>query len=56
MMYGLFKGLNHIYTYQSKEAAINAAKHFGDGYYARELEDGEYLKRMKEIWIDGKYK
>ena len=56
MSYGLFRGDEHIYTYDYKHVAERQVSTLGSEYYIRELTFDEYYKRMKEIYVEGKYK
>ena len=56
MSYGLFRGEEHIYTYNYKHIAEKQARSLGSEFYVRELTFDEYHKRMKEIYVEGKYK
>ncbi|MGE7840677.1 hypothetical protein ACQKNX_07790 [Lysinibacillus sp. NPDC093712] len=55
MAYGLFRDDKHIYTYECKSVAEKQAKSLGYGFYVRWLTFDEYHKRMKEIYVEGKY-
>ena len=56
MTYGVFKGNEHIYTLPTESRAIEIATMLGEEFHTRELTDDEYLKRMREIYIEERYK
>lgn len=55
MAYGVFKGDEHIYTYEKKHIADKFVSKLDSEFYVRELTFDEYHKRMKEIYVDKKY-
>ena len=56
MAYGIFRAEEHIYTMNNEFAANDLSKRLGIEYYVRELTPDEWFERMKEIYIEGKYK
>lgn len=56
MAYGVFRAEEHIYTYDNELVARKQARMFGVEFYVRELTTDEWYKRMKEIYVEGKYK
>lgn len=55
MSYGLFRGQEHIYTYDYKHVAEKQASSLGSEFHVRELTFDEYYQRMKEIYVERKY-
>ncbi|WP_186321317.1 hypothetical protein [Bacillus sp. FJAT-22090] len=56
MSYGIFRNEEHIYTLDNELAANDLSRRLGVEYYIRELTHEEYWNRMKEIYVEGKYK